>query len=168
MDDGLAVRLRLIGADRSLGSSRDPRSDLRLASEHIQHHGKTIAQSGLGRKAKLFGRAPRVPDRDPHFARARRPMMHHKLGSTQFRHGLGETTNGCRFARADIEYQSLSGRHSHRLAQRTNCIPDIGEITGLLAITENLGRVRRGAAARQKWRSRWNTGKVDPGVARKG
>ena len=159
-DNGWAFRFCSISADRSLRSSHDPRSDLRAASEHIQQHGKTIAQTGLGRKAKLFGRAPRVPDRDPHFAAARWPTMRHELGSTQFRHGLGEITNGGRFTGADIEYQSLSGRHSHRLAQRTDCIPDIGEITGLFAVAENLdrfsteqplGKNRDHAGIRGKW-----------------
>src|SRR5215831_10454525 len=114
-DDGLAVRLCPISADRSLRSSHDSRSVLGAASEHIQQHGKTIAQSGLRRKAKLFCRAPRVPDRDPHFPAARRSTMHHELGATQLRHRLSETTNGRRFAGADIEYRSLGGRHPHRL-----------------------------------------------------
>src|SRR6266436_4541753 len=121
-------------------SSNDPCSELRPPSEHIQQHGKTIAQSGLGRKVKLFGRAPRVPDRNPHFSAARRPTMHHELGSTQLRHRLRKTTYGCRFAGADIEHRSLGGWHAHCLTQRTDGILDIGEIAGLFAITENLDR----------------------------
>ena len=136
--DSLRIRILLAGAARS--SDQAMTRVLTSASEHIQHHRKSVAQRGLRCEAELFGCAARVAHRDSHLAAACRPTMHDKRGSAQRSHGLGETADARRLAGADIEDGGLGGRQPHCLPERANCIADISKVTGLVAIAENLHR----------------------------
>src|SRR5215469_7834955 len=120
-----------------------PRAGLRFGprvrSWPIERYRETVRQSGFGPEAELISGLARVPDGHPHLAKARRPMIGDELGAIQGSHGLGKSLHRGPRAGADVEYQSTSIRRCRALQRAETA--DIGEITDLLAVAEDLYRL---------------------------
>src|SRR5215471_10886342 len=113
----------------------------RVRSWPIERYRETVRQSGFGPEAELISGLARVPDGHPHLAKARRPMIGDELGAIQGSHGLGKSLHRGPRAGADVEYQSTSIRRLQSSTESRDGIADIGEITDLLAVAEDLYRL---------------------------
>src|SRR3984893_11151207 len=81
---GSLLRLRVRQTCRSPGSGDDLRFEFHAmpwhTTQHIKCNRQTVSERSYSPEAELLGGTTRVPDRDPHLAGARRPVICDELG----------------------------------------------------------------------------------------